>query len=62
MSHDIMERAIVEKLIEVLTCNYTNLDKIHGELNNELIRLVAKYRARLGEDSYMQRQFNAGKL
>ena len=57
---DILEREIVEKLIEVLTHNYTHLDNIHGELNNELLKLVAKYRSRVGEDSWMQRQFNKG--
>ena len=58
---DILEREIVEKLIEVLTHNYTHLDNIHGELNNELLKLVAKYRSRVGEDSWMQRQYNEGK-
>ena len=57
---DILEREIVEKLIEVLTHNYTDLDNIHGELNNQLLKLVAKYRSRVGEDSWMQRQFNKG--
>jgi len=57
---DSLERRIVEKLIEVLTHNYTHLDNIHGELNNELLKLVAKYRSRVGEDSWMQRQFDKG--
>jgi len=57
---DLLEREIVEKLIEVLITNYTHLDDIHGQLNNELLKLVAKYKSRLGEDSWMQRQYNKG--
>jgi len=60
MTHDWLEREIVEKLIEVLTKNYTDLGKVHGELNNDLLKLLARYRSRIGEDSYMQREYNKG--
>tara|TARA_Y100000034_G_scaffold130810_1_gene190220 strand:- start:267 stop:458 length:192 start_codon:yes stop_codon:yes gene_type:complete len=60
MSHDSLEREIVEKLIEVFTHNYTHMGKDHNRVNSELLKLVAKYRSRLGEDSWMQRQYNKG--
>ena len=51
---DILEREIVEKLIEVLESSFIESKKI----NTELLKLVAKYRSRVGEDSWMQRQYN----
>jgi hypothetical protein len=53
---DILERQIVEKLIESMTKPYLETK----EINNELLKLVAKYRSRVGEDSWMQRQYNKG--
>lgn len=54
---DSLERAIVDKLIEVLGTSFTQTQKP----TNELLKLVAKYKSRIGEDSWMQRQYNAGK-
>ena len=59
---DSLEREIVEKLIEVLTHRFTDMSKDHNRVNSELLKLVAKYRSRLGEDSWMQRQYNKGLL
>ena len=59
---DSLEREIVEKLIEVLTHRFTDMGKDHNRVNSELLKLVAKYRSRLGEDSWMQRQYNKGLL
>ena len=56
MMSDILEREIVEKLIEVLESSFIESKKI----NTELLKLVAKYRSRVGEDSWMQRQYNKG--
>ena len=56
MSHDTLERAIVEKFIESMTKPFNETK----EINMELLKLVAKYRSRVGEDSWMQRQFNKG--
>ena len=56
MSHDSLERAIVEKFIESMTKPFNETK----EINMELLKLVAKYRARVGKDSWMQRQFNKG--
>jgi hypothetical protein len=53
---DNLERQIVEKLIESMTKPYLETN----EINNELLKLVAKYRSRVGEDSWMQRQYNKG--
>jgi len=56
MSHDNLEREIVEKLIESLDSSLTGSQKS----TDELIRMVAKYKSRVGEDSWMQRQYNKG--
>ena len=56
MMSDILEREIVEKLIEVLESSFIE----SKEINTELLKLVAKYRSRVGEDSWMQRQYNKG--
>lgn len=53
---DSLERRIVEKLIECLEAPFIETK----EINNELLKLVAKYKSRIGEDSYMQRQYNKG--
>ena len=57
MSHDSLERQIVEKLIESLETSFKDSQKP----NDELLKLIAKYRSRIGEDSWMQRQYNEGK-
>jgi len=54
MSFDYLEREIVEKLIETLEAPFPQTK----EINTELLQLVAKYRSRIGEDSYMQRQMD----
>jgi len=56
MSHDNLEREIVEKLIESLDSSLTGSQKS----TDELLRMVAKYKSRVGEDSWMQRQYNKG--
>jgi len=53
---DSLEREIVETLIECLESSF----KDSGEINTKLLKLVAKYRSRVGEDSWMQRQYNKG--
>jgi len=53
---DCLEREIVEKLIESLDSPFVGSEKITAEL----LRLVAKYKARVGEDSWLQRQYNKG--
>ena len=55
---DTLERGIVEKLIESLEAPMPQ----NREVNNELLRMVAKYRSRIGEDSWMQRRYDAGLL
>jgi len=55
---DTLERGIVEKLIESLEASIPQ----NREVNNELLRMVAKYRSRIGEDSWMQRRYDAGLL
>jgi len=56
MSHDSLERQIVETLIESFETPFEH----HQGINNELLKLVARYRSRVGEDSWMQRQYNEG--
>ena len=53
---DNLEREIVEKLIESLDTPWTE----HKKVNEELLRMLAKYKSRVGEDSWMQRQYNKG--
>ena len=53
---DCLEREIVETLIECLESSF----KDSREINTKLLKLVAKYRSRVGEDSWMQRQYNKG--
>jgi len=53
---DSLEREIVEKLIEILDSPLVGL----GKVNDELLNLLAKYKARVGEDSWLQRQYNKG--
>ena len=55
---DTLERGIVEKLIESLEAPMPQ----NREVNAELLRMVAKYRSRIGEDSWMQRRYDAGLL
>jgi len=50
---DSLEREIVEKLIEILDSPLVGL----GKVNDELLNLLAKYKARVGEDSWLQRQY-----
>jgi len=57
MSHDSLERRIVEKLIESFETPF----KDSRIINEELLKLIAKYKSRIGEDSWMQRQYNEGK-
>jgi len=57
MSHDSLERQIVEKLIESMETSFKDSQKP----NDDLLKLLAKYRSRIGEDSWMQRQYNEGK-
>jgi len=57
MNHDSLERRIVEKLIESFETPF----KDSRIINEELLKLIAKYRSRIGEDSWMQRQYNEGK-
>jgi len=54
MSYDILEREIVETLIETLDSSFIESQKIAGEL----LKKVVKYKSRVGEDSWMQRQYN----
>ena len=54
---DSLERQIVEKLIESFDTPFVKSQKV----TTELLQLVAKYKSRVGEDSWMQRQYNAGK-
>ena len=56
MSHDNLEREIVEKLIESLDSSVIGSQKP----TDELLKMVAKYKSRVGEDSWMQRQYNKG--
>jgi len=56
MSHDILEREIVEQLIKTLDSSFTGSQKI----TDELFKMVNKYKSRVGEDSWMQRQYNKG--
>jgi hypothetical protein len=55
---DSLERRIVDKLIESFDTPYPKSHKI----NEELFKMIAKYKACVGEDSWMQRQYNKGKL
>ena len=54
---DCLERQIVDKLIESFDTPFVKSQKV----NTELLLLVAKYKSRVGEDSWMQRQYNEGK-
>ena len=54
---DSLERRIVEKLIETFEAPYLDSHK----MNKELLMMIAKYKSRVGEDSWMQRQYNKGK-
>jgi len=54
---DSLERQIVDKLIESCEARYLDTQ----DLNKELLMMLAKYKSRLGEDSWMQRQYNKGK-
>jgi len=56
LSHDILERQIVETLIKSFETPFEE-SKI---LNDELLNMIAKYKSRVGEDSWMQRQYNKG--
>ena len=56
MSHEILEREIVEQLIKTLDSPFTGSQKI----TDELLIMVNKYKSRVGEDSWMQRQYNKG--
>lgn len=53
---DTLERGIVEKLIEVLESPMTK----NRIANDELLTLIAKYRSRIGKDSWMERRYKAG--
>ena len=53
---DALEREIVEKLIESLDSPLVGSRKI----TEDLLKMVAKYKARVGEDSWLQRQYNKG--
>lgn len=55
---DSLERQIVDKLIESMTQPFNETKQI----NEDLLKLVAKYRSRVGEDSWMQRRYDAGLL
>ena len=50
------EREIVEKLIEMLDSPLVGSRKT----TDDLLKMVAKYKSRVGEDSWMQRQYNEG--
>ena len=54
---DSLERRIVEKLIESFEAPFL----ASQDLNKELLMMIAKYKSRVGEDSWMQRQYNKGK-
>ena len=54
---DSLERQIVDKLIESFESPFEE-SKI---INDELLNMIGKYKSRLGEDSWMQRQYNKGK-
>jgi len=54
MDNDSLERRIVDKLIESLQGPYQQSRKA----NEEVLRMIAKYKSRIGEDSWMQRQYN----
>jgi|TARA_R110002051_G_scaffold312437_2_gene387609 hypothetical protein len=57
MGIDNLERRIVDKLIESFEGSFQD----QHEVNKELLRMIAKYKSRVGEDSWMQRQYNEGK-
>ena len=50
------EREIVEKLIEMLDAPLVGSRKT----TDDLLKMVAKYKSRVGEDSWLQRQYNKG--
>jgi len=51
-----LEREIVEKLIESLDTPLTRARKI----DDDLLNLLAKYTSRVGEDSWLPRQYIKG--
>jgi len=53
---DTLERGIVEKLIE----SFDTPMPQNRIVNEELLKLLAKYRSRIGEDSWMQRRYDQG--
>ena len=53
---DCLEREIVEKLIESLDAPLTRARKI----DDDLLNLLAKYKSRVGEDSWLHRQYIKG--
>ena len=53
---DSLERQIVDKLIESFETPFEQ-SKI---INDELLNMIGKYKSRVGEDSWMQRQYNKG--
>jgi len=55
-NHDSLERRIVEKLIESFETPF----KDSRIINETLLKLIAKYKSRVGEYSWMQRQYNKG--
>jgi len=57
MGIDNLERRIVDKLIESFEGSFQD----QHEVNKELFKMIAKYKSRVGEDSWMQRQYNEGK-
>tara|TARA_Y100000296_G_C4988058_1_gene163965 strand:+ start:183 stop:374 length:192 start_codon:yes stop_codon:yes gene_type:complete len=54
---DSLERRIVDKLIESFEIPYPQTREVH----QELLIMIAKYKSRIGKDSWMQRQYNEGK-
>jgi len=51
-----LEREIVEKLIESLDAPLTRARKI----DDDLLNLLAKYKSRVGDDSWLHRQYIKG--
>jgi len=51
-----LEREIVEKLIDMLDSPLVGSRKT----TDDLLKMVAKYKSRVGEDSWLQRQYNKG--
>lgn len=55
---DNLERQIVEKLIESFEGSFQD----QHEVNKELFKMLARYRSQIGDDSWMQRRYDAGLL